>query len=52
MNDLAEVIKNLNRLKESEELFRKALKFRKENLSPNNPDIGTSMNGLTGILKI
>jgi hypothetical protein len=50
MNNLAGVLESLNRLKYSEELFREALKFRKDNLLPNHPDIGTSMNGLSGVL--
>ena len=50
MNNLALVLLNLNRLKEAEELFREALIFRKANLLPNNPDIGTSMYNLAGVL--
>ncbi len=50
MNNLAAVLEKLNRLKQSEELYREALIFRKANLKPNHPDIGTSMNNLAYVL--
>ncbi len=50
MNNLAIVLRKLNRLKESEELCREALNFRKANLLPNDPRIGASMNGLAEVL--
>jgi tetratricopeptide (TPR) repeat protein len=51
MNNLADVLQSLNRLKEAEELYRKALNFRIENLLPNHPNIGNSLNNLAGVLK-
>ncbi len=50
MNDLALVLHNLNRLKQSEKLHREALIFRKANLLPNDFDISVSMNDLAGVL--
>ena len=43
MNDLAVVLYALNRLKESEELYKESLKL---NFLSNNPCIGTTMNNL------
>jgi hypothetical protein len=51
MNGLAGVLYSLNRLKESEGLYRETLKFRKANLLPNHQDIGTSMNSLAEFLE-
>jgi hypothetical protein len=51
LHGLAEVLQSLNRLKNSEELFREVLNFRKTILLPNDPDISTSMNGLAGVLE-
>ena len=51
MNNLALVLNSLNRLKEAEELHREALIFRKANLLPNHPGIGTSMNNLALVLQ-
>jgi hypothetical protein len=50
MNSLAGVLLKLNRLKESEELYRETLNFQKTNLLPNHPNIGTTMNNLAGVL--
>jgi tetratricopeptide (TPR) repeat protein len=50
MNNLAGVLYSLNQLKEAEILYREALNFRKANLLPNHPDIGTSMNNLAVVL--
>ncbi len=50
MNNLANTLENLNRLKEAEELYREALNFRLTYLLPNHPDIGCSMNGLASVL--
>ena len=50
MNGLAEVLESLNQFKEAEVLFREALNFRRSNLLPNYPDIGTSMNNLASVL--
>jgi hypothetical protein len=50
MNNLAFVLRDVNRLKEAEVLFKEALDFRKANLMPNHPDIGTSMNNLARVL--
>jgi hypothetical protein len=50
MNNLARVLYRLNKLKEAEVLLREALNFRKDNLLPNHPDIGTSMNDLAVVL--
>ncbi len=38
-------------MKEAEVLHREALNFRKANLLPNHPDIGTSMNNLARVLE-
>ncbi len=51
MNNLAGVLLSLNRLEDSEELFREALNFNKANLLPNHPDIGISMNNLANVLQ-
>jgi hypothetical protein len=51
MNNLASVLQKLNRLKESEELFRDTLEIRKLNLLPNDPDIGASMINLASVLR-
>jgi hypothetical protein len=51
MVNLAGVLKSLNRLQESEKLYKKALNFQKKNLLPNHPDIGTTMDNLAGVLK-
>jgi tetratricopeptide (TPR) repeat protein len=50
MNNLAYFLFKLNKLKEAEVLSRETLKFRKNNLLPNHPDIGYSMNNLAGVL--
>ncbi len=50
MNSLAGVLQDLNRLKQSEDLYRETLNFQKTNLLPNHPDIGTTMNGFAGVL--
>jgi hypothetical protein len=39
MNNLAEVLKSLNRLKEAEEFYQNALNFRKTYQLPYHPDI-------------
>jgi hypothetical protein len=50
MNNLAEALCSLNRLNEAQDLYRDALEFRIINLSPDHPDIGTSMNNLAVLL--
>jgi hypothetical protein len=50
MNGLAGVLLSLNRLKNSEELYKEALNFRKSNLLPHDPRIGSSMYGLAFVL--
>jgi hypothetical protein len=51
MNNLADVLHSLNRLKEAEVLYQEALNFRKANLLPNHPDIGISMSNLAMVLQ-
>ncbi len=50
MNSLAGVLKNLNRLEQSEKIYRETINFMKINLQPNHQDIGTSMDGLASVL--
>jgi hypothetical protein len=50
MNNLASVLLSLNRLIESEVLYRETLNFKKINLMPNDPDIGITMDGLAEVL--
>ncbi len=50
MDNLASVLMSLNRLIESEVLYRDTLNFKKINLLPNDPDIGITMNGLAEVL--
>ncbi len=52
MNNLASVVKNINRLKEAEILYREALTFRKAILFKNHPDIEASINNLDGVLRV
>ena len=47
---LAGVLESLNKLEESEKLYRETYEFRKKHLMQNHPDIGTSMNNLAGVL--
>ena len=37
-------------MKQAQDLYREALKFRKSNLLPNHPDIGITMNNLASLL--
>jgi tetratricopeptide (TPR) repeat protein len=51
MNNLADVLKRLNKLREAEALYRDALNFRKANLKPNHPDIRNSLNNVAIVLQ-
>ncbi|MEM6796641.1 MAG: tetratricopeptide repeat protein, partial [Acidobacteriota bacterium] len=46
LNDLASVLRQLDRLEESEELFRQALDQRQAILSPDHPDVAQSLNNV------
>ncbi len=50
IQELADYLENNSKHKCAEKLFRVNLKFRKVNLLPNDPDIGTSMNNLAIVL--
>ncbi len=51
MNNLAKVLKNLNKLYQSENLYRDLLRFQKINIQANDPNIGNSLNNLAEVLK-
>jgi hypothetical protein len=51
MNNLANVLRDLNRLKEAEELHRESLRIRRANLEPNHQFIRASANNLASVLQ-
>jgi hypothetical protein len=50
MSNLGNILKNLNKLEEAENIQSKCLDIRKKILPKNHPDICSSMNNLGGIL--
>ena len=51
LNNLAQVLKAMNRLAEAEPLYRRALAIDEMDLGPENPDLATQLNNLAGLLQ-
>jgi len=51
LNNLAQLLKDTNRLKEAEPLMRQALSIEEKNFGPNHPSFATVLNNLAQLLQ-